>query len=111
MVVIHRRVACLPLSVLCAFVRTLHRGSERFAVYKVGSHKSAKNTKGTIRKPEVQSFYSFYIVCAMRIRFFFTTLILIAALPLSRYGGQAQQAESYGPEVKSFLELCHHEEE
>jgi hypothetical protein len=47
----------------------------------------------------------------MRIRFFFTTLILIAALLRSGYAGQAQPAERYGPEVKSFLELCHHEEE
>ena len=49
----------------------------------------------------------------MRARGFITifTLAFLGLFLLIRGQAGSLQDENYGPEVKSFLELCHHEEE
>src|ERR1044072_8205969 len=49
----------------------------------------------------------------MRVRGFIIFHLVISVVLFNPWKSRAQpfQEESYGPEVKSFLELCHHEEE
>lgn len=48
----------------------------------------------------------------MKVRNFFQSLLLLSLVTLSCVFVRAQesQAVEYGPDVKAFLELCHHEE-